>query len=345
MPLNSRFWKLLDRFGPAGRSAWDWRLHLGVRWMNAPIYRTPAITLHVENPDGSGDRLDVREEDGSFVLLAEDSLKAIPATREDVEVWMLDWRRMAAELAKAHEFSACEPEGIGATRRIGVFHSSKSPRRDVYLHISHGFFGAHEEAFREVAKLRDCFLFLTSEERADPAIHGLARARDITIQTILGNDDEASLHAASLASMPERNKTKAATIPLFIVRKDWSWTGINIEAHVDHIRVSYGGRRKRHSFRPSNKKKTSKFHEILLSMAFNGRYVFGQSDGSSRDADKRAFQRLVLEIKNLLPIEGEPFDIDKEEARPIFEIKPSKEIKAWRMGSPSENEWGEPSFR
>jgi hypothetical protein len=80
-------------------------------------------------------------------------------------------------------------------------------------------------------------------------------------------------------------------------------------------------------------------------MAFNGRYVFGQSDGSSRDADKRAFQRLVLEIKNLLPIEGEPFDIDKEEARPIFEIKPSKEIKAWRMGSPSEEEWGDPSFR
>lgn len=80
-------------------------------------------------------------------------------------------------------------------------------------------------------------------------------------------------------------------------------------------------------------------------MAFNGRYVFGQSDGSSHDADKRAFQKLVIEIKNLLPIEGEPFDIDTEEARPIFEIKPSKEIKAWRMGSPSEDEWDEPSFR
>jgi hypothetical protein len=34
----------------------------------------------------------------------------------------------------------------------------------------------------------------------------------------------------------------------------------------------------------------------------------------------------------MAPIEGEPFDIDKEKARPNFEIKPSKEIKAWRMG-------------
>ena len=64
------------------------------------------------------------------------------------------------------------------------------------------------------------------------------------------------------------------------------------------------------------------------------------------DGQVAALVEGILEkSEQLEAIEGEPFDIDKQEARPIFEIKPSKEIKAWRMGSPSEDEWGEPSFR
>jgi hypothetical protein len=337
MSLNSRFWKLLDRFGAGGRAALDWRLHVGARWMSAPIYRTPTIAFDVEDPHRPGERWNVREEDGLFVLLPEDSLKAVPASREEVEVWMPDWRRMAEQLAEAHEFNECEPEGSGATRRIGIFHSSKSPRRDVYLHISHGFFGAHEELFREVVRLRDCFLLLTSEQRADPAIHELARARNITIQTILGNTEEASLHAVSVVSKPARKKSEA-TLPIFAVRKDWGWTSIKIEAHPDHIKISRGLLRKSHAFRPSNKIKYSKFHEILLSMALNGNYVFGQSEGKSRDADKRAFQRLVIEMKNLIPIEGEPFFIDQEEARPVFEIRAAKGVKDWRVDLMAEDD-------
>jgi hypothetical protein len=75
-------------------------------------------------------------------------------------------------------------------------------------------------------------------------------------------------------------------------------------------------------------------------MALKGKYVFGQSEGYSRDADKRAFQRLVVEMKNLIPIEGDPFIIDQEEARPVFEIRAPKGVKDWRMDLMAEDDWG-----
>lgn len=322
MPLNKRFWTLLDRSGPGDRAARDWKLHLGARWMDAAIHRTATIAINLEGHDGS--RLDVREEDGSFVLLAEDSIRGDSVPRGDVELWKLDWRRMAAELAEAHEFNECEPDGSGDTRRIGIFHSSKSPRRDVYLHLSYWHFGARESLLRDLSRLQDCILFLTSEDRALPEVHALAKSRGIVIQPVLGKSGLANLHTTTAS---QRAGKAPRSLPVFSVRKDWKWTALKVEAHVDHMKLRYGMKSAKHSFRKSNNSKMSKSHEILLWMARKGSYEFGTSEGHSIDADRRAMQRLAREMKDLVPIEGEPFILDHEEARPVFDVVLPKGIR------------------
>ncbi len=343
MPRNKAFWALLDREGTRGRAARDWRLHLGPRWMHAPVRRTAAVAERVECPATAGAWLDVREEEGGFVLVPEDSIRAEAVSPTDIEVWVPDWRRMAAELAEAHEFNECEPQGDGDTRRIGIFHSARCPRRDVFLHVCNRFLGARDAVLREIGRLRDCVLILTSDRFADAAIKEFAHSRGVKIHTVLGGG-EPSLNAAEVVAKPPAPKA-TATLPLFAVRKDWRWSRLKVQANADFVRFIYGGRKARHSFRVDNRTGTSKFHEILLLIADKGAFGFGARSDHRRPARKRSLQRLSCELRNLVPIEGEPFEIDFIEARPVFEIDLDPELVGrFRRVAAGQTDDGEDDF-
>lgn len=299
-----------------GLAAWDWRLHLGGGWQEAPLHRTAAIAETVADPKANGFRLTVREEEDGIVLVDEEHpLRGTPVEREDVEIWKPDWNAMALQLANAIGFEMCSPAGSGAVRKIGIYRCPGAAPKDVYFYVP-GFFARGIPA--DVIRLSDCILVVPGARTASDELRQIAESRRVSVQFPDGPTTWLR------ESIKRHAKSSGALSPIFDVKPEWAWNKLRIEADSDRFKALYGREKRVHRFTPDNKKGTARFAEVLLSMAKDGAWTF--AEGRKREADRRLLHRFKVLLKELIPIDGEPFTKDGDTIAPNFKLTLAKDI-------------------
>ena len=313
---------MLESWGAEGLAAWDWKLHMGDAWTCAPLHRTAAIAETVADPKANGFRLTVREEEDGIVLIDEEHpLRGTPIERGAVEIWKPDWNAMALQLANAIGFEMCVLEGSGAVRKIGIYRCPEAAPRDVYFYVP-GFFARGIPA--EVIRLSDCILVVPGTRTASQELRLIAESRRVSVHF---PDGPTTLLRANIKRLA---KASGAPAPILDVRPAWTWDKLKIEADSDRLTASYGREKRVHRFTPDNKKGTARYAEVLLSMAKDGGWTF--AEGRKREADRRLLHRFKVHLKELIPIDGEPFNRDGDTIAPNFKLTLAKDIlEGFRM--------------
>jgi len=307
---------LLESWGTAGLAAWEWKLHLGDAWTCAPLYRTAVIADSVADPKANGFRLTVREEEEGIVLIDEEHpLRGTPVEREEVEVWKPDWSAMALQLANAIGFEMRVAGGNEVVRKIGIYRCAGAAPRDVYFYVP-GFFPRVIPA--EVIRLSDCILVVPGVRTASEELRLIAESRRVLVHF---PDGPTTLLREKIK---RHARASGESAPILDVRPAWTWDKLTIESDSDRFTASYGREKRVHRFTPDNKKGTARYAEVLLSMAKDGEWIY--AGGRKRQADQRLLNRLKFLLKELIPIDGEPFAQDGDKITPNFKLTLAKDI-------------------
>jgi len=326
------FWKSLSRIPEVGAAAHDWELLLGDGWKSAPIRRTPAIAEMAIDPARPYRKLDIIEEgDDQFAAIShEPPFAEFPLSRKQTEAWVLDWEKIATELAPTLGFHPGRPGNDGSTRQIGTIHPPKQPVSPVYLHVPAGGFTDAMRLLEDLAALPPGTMFLPSRTLITEKVNLLAASRGFVLDSVverLEASDAGSVQVRGMVKKPGGKKTSFD--PLLDAAPDWTWAKLKITVDpVGRIELRYGRHRATHKFRTPNGKPASRSTEILLKIAVRGHWRNPPVHDRKNDADSKAFRRLSEMLRELVQIRGEPFDYSGKEYRPAFQLSLSAENEA-----------------
>ena len=337
------FWKSLNRIPAAGAAAHDWELLLGADWKSAPIRRTPLIAEMAIDPARPHRKLEILEEaDDRFAAIShEPPFAEVPLTRKQAEAWVLDWEKIAAELAATLRFHPGQPGTDGSTRQIGTIHPPNHPVSPVYLHIPAGGFTDAIRLLGDLAAMPSGTMFLPCRALITEKVSLLAAARGFVLDSVVERLEASTPGSVQVRGMVKKpGSMKPAVTPILDAAPDWTWAKLKITVDpVGRIELRYGRHHATHKFRKPNGKPACRNTEILLKIATYGHWRNPPVRDRKNDADSKAFRRLSEILRALVPIRGEPFDYSEKEYRPAFQLVLSPEHEALVRKYLEEKEW------
>jgi len=326
------FWKSLNRIPAAGGAAHDWELLLGADWKSAPIRRTPLIAEMAIDPARPHRKLDILEEaDDQFTAIShEPPFAEVSLSRKQAEAWVLDWGKIATELAPALGFHPGQPGTDGSTRQIGTIHPPKQPVSPVYLHIPAGVFTDAMRLLEDLAAMPPGTMFLPCRALITEKVSLLAASRGFVLDSVVERLEATTPGSVQVRGMVKRpGAKKASASSILDPAPDWTWAKLKITVDpVGRIELRYGRHHATHKFRKPNGKAASRNTEILLKIAVHGHWRNPPVLDRKNEADSKAFRRLSEILRELVPIRGEPFDRVGKEYRPAFQLSLSAEHEA-----------------
>ena len=330
--MGPPFWKALERIGTAGAAASDWRLLTGEEWPDAVplLSATRRYAQTVIAPDRPSKRLNVYPEgETEFVAVAEEPPLRPPITMcaRDVIVLIPDWRAIGQRLAAALGFIPGDMRSEGQIRQIGIVQAKRRVTRPVFLHLPAGGIGDEPRLHRDIGELRDCTILLPSARWLTPHLAALAAARDIHLETIAERLAEPPENRGTLltrtASAPvkhDANSTRRSAI--LDVQPSWTWDNLHVEVDIGgKIIARYGQQRGEHRFRRDAKNGFARGIEILGRIAATGFWENPPSGASDHESQRKAFARLAKELRELIPIPGDPFERQGRHWVPLCKLK------------------------
>lgn len=339
-----RFWTLLEQIGTSGAAAYDWEILLGKTWKTAPLRRTLQVAgtiLDASNPDR---HLELIEEDEDCYTTTFPLNSTISLARGQVEVWIPDWNLLAEELAKELGFIAIDPGSAGQTRQIGSITSRKLPARHVFLHIPGGHVGMRAALLRDMATLPACTLFLPSAALLSADVSKMADAQDIRVETIAERMampvSERGTLLVRARSAAKKSSAKKELLPILDVQPAWMWSNLRMVLDpTGSIAVQYGHQKGAFTFPKANGSQANRHTEILAQVAVKGCWKNPPSGTKNHERNRKAFRRLEKDLKLLIPIAGHPFDKEKGEWKPVFQLTlPEEHLRAHRERLEKEKE-------
>jgi len=323
------FWKSLNRIPATGAAAYDWELLLGADWKSASIRRTPSIAELVIDPERPHRKLGIIEEaDDKFVALSDEPPFAeLPLSRKQAEAWVLDWEKIANELAEVMGFHPIRPGTNGSTRQIGTIHPPNQPVSPVYLHIPAGLVTDTMQLLEDMAALPSGTLVLPCRSLITDKVNLLASTRGIVLDSVVERLESTRIGSVQVRGMVKKKGAMGNSVtPILDVGPDWTWSKLKITVDpVGCIHIRYGRQHGMHKFRSPNGKAACRNTEILLKLATFGHWRNPPVRDRNNDAESKAFRRLAKTLQELVPIRGEPFNRVDKEYLPAFQIELSAE--------------------
>jgi len=270
----------------------------------------------------------------------------ISLARIHVEVWIPDWKRLSDKLAKELGFIAIDPGGTGQTRQIGSITSRKLPAGHVFLHIPGGHVGMRAALLRDMAILPACTLFLPSAALLSADVSKMAEARNIRVETIAERMampvSERGTLLVRAKSAAKKSSPKKELLPILDVQPGWTWDNLRMVLDpTGSIAVQYGRQKGAFTFPKANGTKVNRPIEILATIAVKELWKNPPAGTKNHERDRKAFRRLEKDLKALIPIAGHPFDKEKGEWKPAFQITLPPEYAQRKREEIEEDEWAQ----
>ena len=197
---------------------------------------------------------------------------------------------------------------------------------------------------RDMASLPACTLFLPSIRLLSADVSKMAEARAIRVETI---SERMAMPASERGTLLVRAKSAAKKSsqkkelnPILDVQPGWTWDSLRIVLDpTGSIAVQYGRQKGAFTFPKANGKKVNRPIEILAIIAVKGFWKNPPSGAKDHERDRKAFCRLENDLKALLPIAGHPFEKEKGEWKPAFQITLPPEYAQRKREEIEEDEW------
>ena len=338
--MQPSFWKALEKIGTDGAALADWHFLLGADKANAESFLRP---LHhpaetVLDPDRPSRRLKLYPEAKDFLGVAEEPplRTPLPVTKLSAAMHGPDWRKIGAALGPLLGFVAADWKGSGQTRQVGIIQAQRRIVRPVYLHIPTGTVSNGLRLLHDMGKLCECVLLVPSARWLNPQVMELAQERQIQVEALAERfaqtpENRGSLLARS-AEAPTIKQKPSKQPALLDVQPGWLWDNLQMEVNLRGIMmVRYGQQRGEYQFPKQSGRGYSQGIEILGKIAVAGFWENPHSGASDHEKSRKAFRRLAHTIRRLIPIPGEPFELEGRQWKPLFKLKLDRTVKSLRM--------------
>jgi hypothetical protein len=322
--------KALESLGAHGSAVCNWRHQLGDDWESCARFlkstgRAAATVLDPHHPPRHLELMVDGDED--FVAMDEDAgMPPIPFKAADVAEMQPRWEFLGRALADAIGFDYGAWENHGDLRRVGSSQDPFGRVSPVLLFLPPGRLSDYHDLFRELSARTESTVLFPTQRWFTKELEALRTRNRLEFVDLAERLSQIEAQPAARAPLPAITKPRGThetkVRAVIHAGNGLTWGQVTIEitgGQTIHLRAP--GQDGTFLFSKRNQLGPEHPLGILMTLAAKGEWRNPPSSSPDYERVSKAFHRLQILLRTLVPLPGKPFHKSAGALVPLFQIR------------------------